>query len=146
MESLQNPCLPRSSQWTAADNIPYSLQWRHNGQGSISSHQPHDCLLNLLFRRRSKKTYKLRVTGLCPGEFPAQMASNAKNLSIWLFHHAVEYHHFLSGYNKANIKTGPCYNNIEKVEITNTFLSFQICWSITMHVYYNIYPVCFYYR
>ena len=34
-----------------------------------------------LFRRRRKKTSKLRVTGLC--EFPAQMASNAENVSIW---------------------------------------------------------------
>ena len=36
----------------------------------------------------SKKTSKLRVTGLCAGnspvtgEFPAQMASNAENVSI----------------------------------------------------------------
>ena len=22
------------------------LQWRHNGRGSVSNHQPHDCLLN----------------------------------------------------------------------------------------------------
>ena len=29
------------------------------------NHQPHDCLFNRLFRRRSKKTSKLRVTGLC---------------------------------------------------------------------------------
>ena len=33
----------------------------------ISNHQPHDCLLNHLFGRRSKKTSKLRVTGLCAG-------------------------------------------------------------------------------
>ena len=65
------------------------LQWRHNGSDSVSNHQPHDCLLNRLFRRRSKKTPKLRVTGLCAGnspgtgEFPAQMASNAGNVSIW---------------------------------------------------------------
>ena len=66
-----------------------SLQWRHNGRDSVSNHQPHDCLLNRLFRRRSKKTSKLRVTGLCAGnspgtgEFPAQMASYAENVSIW---------------------------------------------------------------
>ena len=66
-----------------------TLQWRHNGSDSVSNHQPHDCLLNHLFRRRSKKTSKLRVTGLCAGnspvtgEFPAQMASNAANVSIW---------------------------------------------------------------
>ena len=65
--------------------VLYSLQWRHNGRDSVSNHQPHDCLLNRLFRHTSKKTSKLRVTGLCvgkpqgTGEFPAQMASNAEN-------------------------------------------------------------------
>ena len=40
-----------------------------------------------------KKTSKLRVTGLCvgnspvTGEFPAQRASNAENVSIWWRHH-----------------------------------------------------------
>ena len=32
--------------------------------------QPHDCLLSRLFRRRSKKTSKLRFTGLCEGNSP----------------------------------------------------------------------------
>ena len=68
------------------------LQWRHNGRGGVSNHQPHDCLLNRLIRCRSKKTSKLRVTGLCAGnspvtgEFPAQMARNAENVSIWWRH------------------------------------------------------------
>ena len=39
------------------------LRWRHNVRDSVSNHQPHDCLLNRLFRRRSKKTSKVRVTG-----------------------------------------------------------------------------------
>ena len=69
------------------------LYFGHNGRDSVSNRQPHDCLLNRLFRRRSKKTPKLRVTGLCvgnspgTGEFPAQMASNAENVSIWWRHH-----------------------------------------------------------
>ena len=68
--------------------------WRNNSNDGVSNHQPHHCLLNRLFRRRSKKTSKLRVTGLCrgnspvTGEFPAQMASNAENVSIWWRHHA----------------------------------------------------------
>ena len=45
-------------------------KWRHNGRDSGSNHQPHDCLLKRLFRRRSKKTSKLRVTGLCAGNSP----------------------------------------------------------------------------
>ena len=75
------------------DKKPYTLRWRHYGRGGVSNHQLHDCLLDRLFRRRSKKTSKLRVTGLCawnspvPGEFPAQMASNAGNVSIWWRHH-----------------------------------------------------------
>ena len=44
------------------------LQWRHNGCDGVSNHQPHDCLHNRLFRRRSTKTSKLRVTGLCTGK------------------------------------------------------------------------------
>ena len=71
-----------------------TLRWRHNGRDSVSNHQPHHCLLSRLFRRRSKKTSKLCVTGLCvgnspgTGEFPAQMVSNAENVSIWWRHHA----------------------------------------------------------
>ena len=66
------------------------------GDDGIANHQPQDCLLNRLFRRRSKKTSKLRVTGLCvenslvSGEFPAEMASNAENVSIWWHHHVKE--------------------------------------------------------
>ena len=54
------------------------LQWRHNGLGSVSNHQPHDCLLNRLFRRRSKKTTKIRVTGLCAGNSPIPVNSPHK--------------------------------------------------------------------
>ena len=32
-----------------------SLQWRHNGHDGVSNHQPRVCLLNRIFRRRSKK-------------------------------------------------------------------------------------------
>ena len=36
-------------------HLIFSLLWRHNGCGSISNDQPHDCLLNCLFRRMSNK-------------------------------------------------------------------------------------------
>ena len=68
-----------------------SLQWRHNEQRL-------DCLLNRLFRRRSKKTSKLCVTGLCEGNalvvdgFPSQRANNAGNVSIWWRHHVRSKH------------------------------------------------------
>ena len=43
------------------------LQRRHNERDVVSNHQPHDCLFKRLFRRRSKKRPKFRVTGLCGG-------------------------------------------------------------------------------
>ena len=75
--------------------ISQSLRWRHNDHAGVSNHQSHGCLLNRLFRRKSKKTSKPRVTGLCAGnspgtgEFPAQMASYAENVSIWWRHHVI---------------------------------------------------------
>ena len=39
------------------------LQWRHNGRDSVSNHKSHHCLLIRAFRRKSKKTPKLCVTG-----------------------------------------------------------------------------------
>ena len=77
-----------SQQWDMRpSDFLCSLEWRHNGRDCVSKHQPHDCLLNRLFRPS-----KLRVTGICvgnspvTGEFPAR-ASNAENVSIWWRHH-----------------------------------------------------------
>ena len=59
-------------------------QWRHNGRDGVSNQRKS---------KKSKKTPKLRVTDLCAGnspgtgEFPAQMASDAENVSIWWRHH-----------------------------------------------------------
>ena len=107
LRSMNNMTLPRSrkqtriclSHWiwpapikyyiTNIRYVPLYLQCRHNGCDSVSNHQPPDCLLNPLFRHRSKKTPTLRVIGLCVGNspgtdtFPAQMASNAENVPIW---------------------------------------------------------------
>ena len=55
------------------------LRWRRNGHGGVSNHQAHHCqLLNPLFGCRSKKTSKLRVTGLCAGNSPGPMNSPHK--------------------------------------------------------------------
>ena len=63
-----------------------ALEWPHNGPDGVSNHHSR------LFRRRSKKIPKLRVTGLCEGNppvtggFPSQRASKAENVSIWWRH------------------------------------------------------------
>ena len=65
-------------------NFNTSLQRRHNGRDGVSNHNRLDFLLYCLFRRRSKKTSKLRVTGLCEGNPPvtggflSQRISNAE--------------------------------------------------------------------
>ena len=64
--------------------IRTALPWRHDVHDVVSNFRRLDCLLSRLFRRRSEKTSKFCVTGLCEGnspvtdEFPAQMASNAE--------------------------------------------------------------------
>ena len=56
--------------WKVFECLPvmkFSLQWRHNGRNGVSKHRCLGCLHNRLLRRRSKKTPKIRVTGLCGG-------------------------------------------------------------------------------
>ena len=100
---------------------PYkTLLWRHNGRDGVSYQQPYDGLLNRLFRRRSKKASKLRVTGLCAGnspvtsEFPTQMASNAENVSIWWRRHGRAF--------RTNLLLAPCcfwwWSRYKKVPVT----------------------------
>ena len=69
----------RSSKWiTGTWQGQTSLQWRHYDYNGVSNHQPHGCLLNCLFRRRSEKTSKLRVTGLCAWNSPGPVNSPHK--------------------------------------------------------------------
>ena len=102
-----------------------SLLWRHNGRDGVLNHQPHDCLLSRSFKPRSKKTSKLRVTGLCAGnspatgEFPAQKASHSENVSIWWRHHVpVEVWAWMSAYRSQkamDVVTYPCLNSIQNM-------------------------------
>ena len=67
-------------QRNSRDVFRITLHWRHNERDDVSNHHPRDCLLNCSFRRISKKTSKLCVTGFCEGnspmagEFPAHKA------------------------------------------------------------------------
>ena len=89
--NVRSLCCECTAPTTTSNHL---LRWRHNEWDGVSNHQPHDCLLNRLSGRISKKTSKPRVTGLCvgnspgTGEFPAQMVSNAETVSIWGCHHA----------------------------------------------------------
>ena len=93
----------------------------------FSNHQPHHCLLSRLFGHRSKKTSKLRVTGHCAGnspgtgEFPAQMASNAENISIWWRHH--EYSH-----SNITVRAVKLFKYLELISQTVHELRINIMW------------------
>ena len=71
----------------------FPLRWRHNEHEGVSNHRRFDCLLNPMFRSRSRRTSKLHVTGLREGNlpvtggFPSQRNSNAENVSMWWRHH-----------------------------------------------------------
>ena len=56
--------------WLTYGRRHFTLLWRHNEHDGVSNHQPNDCLLNRSFRRRSRKTSKLRVTGRRPVNSP----------------------------------------------------------------------------
>ena len=76
-----------------------------------------DCLRNRLFRRTSKKTSKLRVTGPCAGNPPvtegflSQSTTNAANFSIWLRYHALYSSHFCRHPNRV---TKPGNENMQR--------------------------------
>ena len=61
----------------------YTLQRRHNGCDGVSNHQPHHCLLNRLFTVYSKKTPKLRITGLCQSWLCA-VPKPAVTVRVWV--------------------------------------------------------------
>ena len=73
-QNFQQCCFRQPDWWSNSTHwmgrlllVIFSLQWRHNEPDSVSNNQFHDCLLNRLFRRRSKKTSKLRVTAFVRG-------------------------------------------------------------------------------
>ena len=71
----------------------FTLQKRHNERDGVSNHRRFDCWLSRLFRHRSKKTSRLRVTGLCggnspvTGEFPTQSGKCFRLMTSSWFNH-----------------------------------------------------------
>ena len=113
-----------------------TLQWHHNEGDGISKHRQLDGLLNCLFRHRSKKTSKLRVTGLCEGnspvtgEFPSQRASNVENIPIWWRHNE---HGF-----KSYIRQTNC------VSVAGMYMHFPVPVQIfhKRYIFYRKFPYC----
>ena len=91
-------CSQQSKYHTNADfeeaecRVTAEIQWCYDEHDGFSNHRCLDCVLIRLFRCRSTKTSKLRITGLCEGNSPvafgflSQRASNVENVSIRLRH------------------------------------------------------------
>ena len=98
---------------------PHSLQWHHNGRDSVSHHQPHDCLLRRLFRRRAKKTLKIRVTGFVwgihrrpvnsPPKWPVMRKMSPFDDVIMFFNLVIRR---LTAYWRKTRTSGPHYSNV----------------------------------
>ena len=65
------------------DGCKQNLDFAIDGHDSVSNHQHHDCLLNRLFRRRSKKTSKLFISAL----EPRQNSSHFRRHLTWCYVH-----------------------------------------------------------
>ena len=74
----------------------WSLQWRHNDHDGVSNHQPHGCLFNQVYSGTDRRKHQSSASRAFAcgeftgsGEFPAQTASNAENVSIWWRHRGI---------------------------------------------------------
>ena len=79
VKKIHRPSVDSSHKWISNAQSFYdvcmicvaytTLQWRHNERDGVLNHQPHDCLLNRLFKAQIKENIKaLRHWPLC-GEF-----------------------------------------------------------------------------
>ena len=96
---ISSRTIPEVMASTRGNIIFLPLHWHHNWCDGVSKHRRLDCLFNRLFRRRSEKASKLRVTFFSEGnelnspvtgEFPSQRVSKAENIYIWWRHHALD--------------------------------------------------------
>ena len=101
--------------WNILSTLPgfvqvyLSLQWRHNDGDGVSNHRRIHYLLNRLFRSKSKKTSKLRGTGLCKGnspvtgEFITQRATSGKCLHLMTSHVTLNWRHMCFTMSQVNL-------------------------------------------
>ena len=91
---VSSPTQGPHDDYFGANKVIVTVRPKYNNDVIISAMASQITSLTIVYSRRiSKNTSKLRVTGLCEGnspvtgEFPAQRASNAENVSIWWRHH-----------------------------------------------------------
>ena len=124
--------------WTSANMFAYfmscivhastccALQRRHNELDGVSNHQRLDCLLNRLFRNRSKKTSKLCVTSLFeenPPVIPSQRTSKPD-----FFHFMTSSCNVVTWYSRYGIDLDlPEYSGVRTRSVLNCCSNVLIC-------------------
>ena len=98
---IHNPQYYEAPSWLGEVGVLVSwqgtLQWCHNQRDGVPNHQPHDCLLNRLFRYRSKKHQSSAPLNFVSGIHRWPMKSLHKGPvtqnkfpNIWRHHGAVQ--------------------------------------------------------
>ena len=128
----------------------HTLHWRHNGHDCVSNHQPQDCLLDLFFRRRSKRTPKLRVTGLCAGNSPGPVNSPHKwplTRKMFPFDNVIMSNTAVVGVFKMFCTWGAACISSSLCEIcpraSIPFVKCNICYSVILPAYFYTQYKCF---
>ena len=99
------------------DLIVYTMfthysQWRHNELDGISKHRRLDCLLNCLFRHRSKKTWKVCVK--CKRKIVADGEINKRSFrNIHILLHGLSVHVMSSLFLWGNYHMILCFNYVQ---------------------------------
>ena len=103
---LTQICVTRP-QWvnsaTHITNTATPLQWRQNGRYSVSNHQPHDCVLNRLFRRRCSASLAFvrgihRGPGTSPHKWPVMRKIFPFDDVIMITHWRIKLRFHMCGY------------------------------------------------
>ena len=111
------------------------LHWRHNDHDGVSNHQPRGCLLNRLFRCRSKKTSKLRPRHwpLCKWQYNLHQTWHISSLHLLLYnihHRAIALEGVLEIYKHRKLKT--------TVKCTLIFIEIDLCCQLCVDTHPNM--------
>ena len=135
-EGVTTPDMTRRVYITIKLRMGLPLQWCHNDHDSVSNHQPRGCLLNRLFRRRSKKTSKLRVTGLCAGNSPGPVNSPHRGpvtLKIFPFDDVIMDTRYMTKKVFITIKLGGCYGTRSMTK--RVFITIKLRMGLRHHIH-----------
>ena len=126
------------------------LQWRHNERHGVSNHQGIDYLFNRLSRRRSMKTSRLRVTGLCEGNPPVTggLPSQKASAERGIFFHLMTSSSYIWNIRRAGdyVKVSGTHFINREIKFDDTMIYIYKCTSFQKLLFNGMYAVPGYYH